>query len=1318
VTTATAINLKNLDSDTFEHLVNCLAIRVLGYGVLSFARGPDAGRDGYFYGECEYPSRADKWSGTWYIQSKYCDNPSGSNGQKWLLNQIKNELKLFADHDSGRKWPDNWILATNVNPSAVAESGTFDKARKIAEKYNSKLASHFHIWGEKTLSTHLVNNPSVLESFRHLLTPGYIVAYLIRELNVKEKRERTLLHYLLAGQIVDQQYTKLEQAGSDSDTRPGVHDLFIDIPFVPDGAETENKLLKTICMASAGIHMPVHSIKEARCWVDWKKRPERARLFFIRGGPGQGKSTVGQYFAQIHRAAMIIKSGVAFNSSVAKKTAGEIEKAAKQLCVWPLRPRIPIIVELKEYAQWLSEKKEFEAQGILAFLVELLSARAQTLIDTDLLRTVLSKYSWFVAFDGLDEVPSDAKDFVAREVKRFVTQTWEEIGFDLLAVCTSRPQGYSGQFNDIEGPTVDLIYLKPSLALQCAEPLLKINRNPEEFRDSVETLKTALESDAVRQLMRTPLQAHIMAVVIRDGGRPPERRWQLFARFYEVIRRREARNKIADKKTVKLLQNETVLVKRVHNVLGFILHKRAERSKGSETFITRTSFRKLAEYLVVSAVDTEADATVEILMRATVDRLVLVNTPDNGDKLRFDVRQLQEFFAAEYCYEDVATDDVKARLEVIAGDAHWREVTYFTISAVIENHRKSEQLVAAKVLEQLNENYGIGQLPHLSRAMARGAYLALRLLQEGVLEQDKGMRGLFAEALRPLIQVQDEQLLVLACSVTGANSKSWLISFLLQGFDDARDDRRGGAACLLALLTNDGDSHLAEVERRLTGMPSNAIAWISKKHFEIMEQHRWKHHEVLPKWLFSIVINIMRSEHWGDSIVLLHSIYRVLWSNGGPRRNSPHLHALSKPEQLIVKDALARLAGSTRKTIGQFSYTKCESYKLGEPISFSKSDLEAVSGIFKFWGLLLYGASSDNFHAISRALNMVSIDAVVAASGGHTRVSQCLPIWSNIIDTKTQITKAKASNAATFIDFLKENNEVMSSRNFTTEIPSAPGSSDEIMALIKDDAEIATYSIAVNLGTAVDTQLFLSLLDEKVITELAKKAAEMPRMAAHFPSLWGLFCKGINPALKQKFITSLVSHFERDDDNIWVWSRYYMPFPIKLPEEVVLLRPLFSAIVSAVPDQTTGRKGRIEDEMRHRFDETFINREACRAIMVDKNRDAITRVAALLVLATAIENSGSIALAEHVDLFVAAFLQRYGLEFADAVMQWVGLFRQSSDNDAQLLLDKLLAKTLGDYEIRDKVEQVLSRWREISSAPVTQITSEEPFGAAAKFSNL
>jgi hypothetical protein len=118
---------------------------------------------------------------------------------------------------------------------------------------------------------------------------------------------------------------------------------------------------------------------------------------------------------------------------------------------------------------------------------------------------------WRVVFH---EVPHDVKDGVAQEVLKFIDDVSLECGSDLLAVCTSRPQGYAGQFSELDGPTIDLVNLSPEQALECAMPVIAFNRSAVESKKTLTILKSAIESRSVQELMTTPF-GNFLIIFIR-----------------------------------------------------------------------------------------------------------------------------------------------------------------------------------------------------------------------------------------------------------------------------------------------------------------------------------------------------------------------------------------------------------------------------------------------------------------------------------------------------------------------------------------------------------------------------------------------------------------------------------------------------------------------------------------------------------------------------------------------------------------------------------------------------------------------------------
>ncbi|MGZ5620602.1 MAG: NACHT domain-containing protein [Methylobacter sp.] len=644
-----------------------------------------------------------------------------------------------------------------------------------------------------------------------------------------------------------------------------MHDLFIDLPFRTHANQQSGEILAELCRAAAQCHRYSLRNEFPDSWRGWNRHSKRARVFLIKGGPGQGKSTVGQYLCQIHRACLILDSDGPKVVDAIKVGASAVSNAAQRDGFWPTSPRIAIQIELKEFAHWYSQQP---SNGILTYLAETVAKKIGSEVLVKTLKNALAKRSWIVVFDGLDEVPNDYKDKVANEVMYFLNDVLVEIDADVLALCTSRPQGYSGQFDGLDGPVLGLALLDEGAAMRCAKPLLKFGRSSEESEKSIEILEAAILSPNVKELMTTPLQSHIMAVVVREGGRPPERRWQLFNGFYLVMKKRESLKDFKNPRIAKLLQ-EDLLLKSVHMRLGFVLHARAERSEGAQTALSKDEFRSLVHAVVTELDDHEIEQTVADVMEAVTERLVLVSTPENGEQIRFDIRQLQEFFAAEFLYSGIDSTELGHRIETIGGDAHWREVMHFLMSALIENQRTTEVAVAVQVLRRLNEGNEGSSDNLYCRRMARAGLLANRLLIEGVLEQDQRDRQRIKPLLDPLGGIFDLEALRGLTRVTSARSRQWLIELLLEKVASANPREYVGALFLLGRILPDDHNASTGVFKAFINTP---IGWQEHLYrlwspdggsrYRRLRFGRQENREILSKWVIDVAIDILNSPSW------------------------------------------------------------------------------------------------------------------------------------------------------------------------------------------------------------------------------------------------------------------------------------------------------------------------------------------------------------------------------------------------------------------------------------------------------------------------
>ena len=809
-------DLTQLDSHSFEHLVNFLAMSVLGNGITGFAEGPDGGKDGYFVGKAPYPSESEQWEGVWFLQSKFHKPHLSKDPQKWLIKEVKKEISAFID-GSRVDVPDIWIFATNIQPSGQPHTGAYDRIKKLVSEFNRDIK--VEVWGGRKILDFLARDTRASQFYGHFLTPGHIITELYESLKKNKNEVKSVIDSLIVNQFYDLCFTKLEQAGGNGDQRPAIYDLFTDLPIKSVGFDECYNIMDCLVSASNNVQTNTAWCSVGSNWKEWAKNPKRARVLLLKGGPGQGKSTVGQYFAQIQRAAFILSPDGPNVTINYKEKANELSNKAKNEGFWPAIPRIPLFVELKDYANWYIKKGEGESRNIVEYVCQKIQARTSKKINESVFCEALTNGTWFINFDGLDEVPNDVKDDVANEVINFTNELIPSLDCDALILCTTRPQGYSGQFDNLFPATANLVPLPPNIALKCATAVINYNRSEEESAQSLLILQDAMSSDQVQGIMTTPLQSHIMAVVVRDGGRPPERRWELFNNFYTVMKKRESQKNFPNKKISALLREKEQLLKSVHDRLGISLHAKAEKSDGAEAKLNRDEFRELVSKAAHLSEEGDVAETIETLMEATTERLVFVNTPESSSFVRFDVRQLQEFFAAEFIYNAVSADELKRRFEIICGDSHWREVAYFILSALTYGQRTSEITISVEVIQSLDDFDDNYKIRAFKKRMSTGALLALRLLDEGVLEQDKRLRKQFLKSLNNLWNVLECDTLIQIININKEQTRAAMTRNMIDAFLELDYSEHLCIGSLLAFIIESDDERRGEIKSRFLLSP-------------------------------------------------------------------------------------------------------------------------------------------------------------------------------------------------------------------------------------------------------------------------------------------------------------------------------------------------------------------------------------------------------------------------------------------------------------------------------------------------------------------
>ncbi|MEI7370440.1 NACHT domain-containing protein [Pectobacterium brasiliense] len=1309
-------DLTQLDAHSFESMVNFLALRVLGNGVTGFASGADGGRDGYLEGTAPYPTTKSQWSGVWYIQSKFHKPNLSKNPQTWIVQQVNEEIKLFTSR--GRAIPDVWIIATNIELTAVKNTGSFDKIKKIVK---SSLPEHvnFDIWGGQKILSFLGKDPDVANYYGHFLTPGHVLSSLYNNINDQYAQINAIIEHLIISQFNEQTYTKLEQAGSSSDARPKIHELFVDLPFVTM-SEGNHNVLKTI-VASASCN---HKIS---CWENdpargrlYGKAWKRSRIFILKGGPGQGKSTVGQFYSQIQRASFILAKGGPNVLPAVRETALELKSAAENLGLWTNVPRIPVLIELKDFATWYGGRKELDPKGILSYLSEKIASKTEQEVLVGTIKRAIGMDSWFFNFDGLDEVPNDVKDHIADEIIKFSDELLPSIDADALILCTTRPQGYSGQFEKLDASTLVLAQLPAETALLCATAVVKFGRTESEGEDAVETLSNAMQSPQVKELMTTPLQSHIMAVVVRDGGKPPEKRWELFENFYRVMKKRESQKNFKDVRINRLLRDDKLL-KAIHARLGVALHAKAESSIGAEATLEKNEFEKLSRKTVTMLSDANIEETLNALMEATTERLVFVNTPDNSDYVRFDIRQLQEFFAGEFIYTDVSPLTMRNRMDIICADPHWREVMHFLLSSLVVMGRISELAMSAEVLSSTDNWDGCRFTQIFRRRLSVGAILALRLITEGVLEQDRRVRQTFKNILEPLYGTLNSGLINALASIQHPNTKAWLHNCMIDYLFLATEEEQIGAAIVLTRSLSDDIEQSDRVSNRILKSSSKYINAILTA--QLLDSDERIFNEGLPNkiqpWFIDGLISILDESNIraGLNYSLL---IMMLFENKELTLMSEKYAALSKVKKSILLAFIER-EGDEFNKVGsrQFKGYKGLTFhyfdhdwrtkSLPSVVDFKITPSESLSPFFQCCASVIIFAQDNSFdNLISFISNTKKISGTEELIPNYLKALLPLDFWPNqYLKFAEKLAKLDKRTYKKFLDSGK-----LDERNIrpTARIISPHGSFSRKSweSMCRDFPYLGSN---LSMHTRFHGDFEFSVLE--LNASIATHAVTYPETYAPYILSWGLLFEMVGEkasSLRELFV-EVMAGFSFDEISFGALDINLPPFNLDLEKEISLL-PLFSnALVDAYNSigaaSAYNKKHATTQKKIDLFSYFGFTESSLEKIFNDDMMPEIIRQAALSCFLTLSSLTDSIDAdnffrSGHRDIFFKLLNSTSPNWYVQSLLKFASRKLQPSDAKSAVLIGELLDLYRDNYSVGFQMQSILSNWRERSVAPVSK----------------
>lgn len=743
-----------LDPVTFQRLINAILLARFGEDLrITPLRGRDGGRDcetaplnPYFEfqvgSEPSLPREllSSIRPGRYLFQVKHHRTSEGklADIRNTVISDFASELRSNVLSREGDERVNYFFLVTNVPTS--------EKALADIDRVRSKLlrateALHADIWWQEQVVAYLDQLPSLWNAFPALFAGNQppLIAKVAVDVNTGLPRAVRL--------ALNRQYdldlsVKFRQIELEQSLSKLYVDLDVGIGHLKEedqqellrtdllseqsvrGSDTEDELILSNAQFAATRRTRSRAQVKALTLLLREPRNSSMRKVILQGGPGQGKSTITQMLAQIHRQEILRRTSL----------------LAEGRWSLPQKVRLPFRIELRKFADWLNKTQYGSVEEYLATVLRTDSGGAE--IGVNDIHELLEKSRVLLIFDGLDEVGSDSlRDEVITAITECTGRLEHGLNTDLQVIITTRPPAMIGQrdrlaeFWQFSIAPMDVRRIRSYVSRWLSVQI----RDDSEKKRIRESFQRRQDEPHVDALAKNPMQLSVLLQFIRLKGEAfPDRRAELYRDYFQIVIDRDV------EKSPDLAANRRK-IEALHEFLGYNIHTLTEVDQANRTLDRKTLLRMTGTWLQARGGDAQA---ANHFFRLGEERFgLIVASAGEGEETRygFEIQPVQEYFAAAYISNQIPPDSAHAVFEALIRRPFWREVGLF-LAGLRRPNEKADLIARARRLDQ-DETLGWRQ---------DGRAMILQLLQEGVFSEPPYV---FTQALDFLVDLIDSNSL-------------------------------------------------------------------------------------------------------------------------------------------------------------------------------------------------------------------------------------------------------------------------------------------------------------------------------------------------------------------------------------------------------------------------------------------------------------------------------------------------------------------------------------------------------------------------------